>query len=154
MNFSNLNIELIEEQIRLYETNIQGLRARVNNLSESGEDTHLEVLSDQVRDFHVYLPIIMAMGNKDLKAKHWEIYQKKVHPRFSSMNFITNEIVFLNALEHKDLIIEVSQKATGESTIYNQITNIHRKWEELQFNVAEVEEGGSSFKLSQIEEVI
>ena len=114
----------------------------------------MNIFTEQVLEFKILLPLIMAMGNKDFKPKHWKLLADNVDPRFGSKNFITNELITHNVLDHKEFIVDISQKATGEALIKNQLSNIEKKWEELNFNIVELDDFSSSFKLSRIEDVM
>jgi hypothetical protein len=50
--------------------------------------------------------------------------------------------------------MEISQKATGQQLIENQIANIHKKWDELNFNIITIDNNQNKLKISGIDDII
>jgi hypothetical protein len=45
---------------------------RVSNLSDTGTDKVLEFFIIETKNMNVQMPIISALGNKDLRGRHWK----------------------------------------------------------------------------------
>jgi hypothetical protein len=50
--------------------------------------------------------------------------------------------------------MEISQKATGQQLIENQIANIHKKWDELNFNIITIDNNKNKLKIIGIDDII
>jgi len=70
--FLNLDIEAIEQQMKVYDTITTTLRIRVKNLNSQGNDQLLEIFTNELKFMHHIKPIIGALGNKDLRQRHWQ----------------------------------------------------------------------------------
>ena len=108
-----------------------------------------------MKEFQYLLPIILALGNKDLKEQHWNQMSSQVHPTINSTKqFSINDLIGLEIFNKKDILMEISQKATGQQLIENQIANIHKKWDELNFNIITIDNNQNKLKISGIDDII
>jgi hypothetical protein len=70
--FQSLETEEFEQDMRAFEKSIIHLKQNITNLSKEGKDKVLDLFTVEVKQVSVMQPIIMALGNKDIKAKHWK----------------------------------------------------------------------------------
>jgi hypothetical protein len=133
------------------------LKGRINNLSDSGNDPHFNLFTQEIKNFQQWIPVILSLGNKDMKAKHWKTIYEQVHPMFNSRVFTINSLIYNNILDKKDILMEISQKATGEQLIQNQISNIKKKWDEQNFMIIksnDQNETSDGLKIVGIDDII
>ena len=45
---------------------------RVENLSDEGKDKVLDFFTIEVKSLNVQMPLFLALGNVDLRERHWE----------------------------------------------------------------------------------
>ena len=60
----------------------------------------------------------------------------------------------MNITKDQNFILDLSQKATGQALISNQLDNIIKKWDEFDFVVVPLEENPDKYKLSQVDDII
>ena len=60
----------------------------------------------------------------------------------------------MNIIKDQNFILDLSQKATGQALISNQLDNIIKKWDEFDFVVVPLEENPDKYKLSQVDDII
>ena len=66
-------------------------------------------------------------------------------------SFDFNRLVQLGIEDKKELIDEISVRASGEALIENQIANINKKWSELNFNF---EDDGDFFQIVKCDDIL
>jgi hypothetical protein len=108
-DFSHLKIEEVEVQMRFFESSNSIIKQRINLLTEKGYDKQLEFFIVELKEFQYMLPIILALGNKDLKEQHWSQMSSQVHPSINSTKkFSINDLIGLDIFAKKDLLMEIS----------------------------------------------
>jgi hypothetical protein len=76
----------------------------------------LDTLGLRVREVNGMMDLILALGNKSLKPKHWKSIFELVDKEDSSLqNCTLKEFKDMGMQEHKEEIEEISSIATGES---------------------------------------
>ena len=55
---------------------------RVENLSDEGKDKVLDFFTIECKALNVQMPLISALGNKDLRARHWKQIFNALNPNF------------------------------------------------------------------------
>ena len=93
-------------------------------------DLILDFLMSEIGKFATYLPLILTLGNVDLRPRHW----MQLLPLLGvNQNFALNEI--LGAELQMERISEISSVASSEYLIQSQLDQIQSKWEHLEFDI-------------------
>ena len=71
-----------------------------------------------------------------------------------TINFSFNDLLPFNILDHKDIIDDLSSKASGEALIEFQLDNVKKKWAELSFIVLPYNDQVKRYKITGIDEII
>ena len=71
-NFTTLNVEDIEKEMKTFENGILRLRQNIANLSKENKDKVLDAHGARVSNVSTMMPVIQALGNKDLRQRHWK----------------------------------------------------------------------------------
>lgn len=80
------------------------------------KDEVLDTLSLWVREVNGMMDLILALGNKSLKPKHWKAIFELVDKEDTSLqNCTLKEFKDMGMQEHREEIEEISSIATGES---------------------------------------
>ena len=82
-NFLNLNVEEIEKDMKFFEVSNAQLQMRVENLSNEGKDKVLDFFTIEVKQLNVQMPLISALGNVDLRERHWDQIFKQLNPNYN-----------------------------------------------------------------------
>lgn len=131
------------------------LKLRISNLSKDGKDKVLDVHEAKVKKITTLMPIITALANRDLKDKHWKKIFEKLDQQLQPNKPITlTELLIYGVEEKKDAIEEISARASGEKGIENQIEEIQKKWQELNFIVNPYREYKDKFIMGSVEDVM
>lgn len=82
--FGSLNSDDVERDMKKFKQGISKLKMNVHNLTTEDKDKVLEVYDLKYKIFEKNMPIIVALGNKDLQARHWkkifDILQLNISP--------------------------------------------------------------------------
>ena len=71
-NFTTLNVEEIEREMKTFETGILKLKQNIVNLNKEGKDKVLDAHAAKVHQVSQIMPVIQSLGNKDLRQRHWK----------------------------------------------------------------------------------
>lgn len=64
------------------------------------------------------MPLISALGNKDLRPRHWKQIFESLNPNYNPGKVFTfQELVERDVLEKEELIEDISGRASGEAAI-------------------------------------
>lgn len=75
------------------------------------------------------MPVIQALGNKDLRARHWKkIFEDLGSSWQPGKTFTLQELLADGVMNKREKIEEISAKASGEASIEAQIEDIKSKW--------------------------
>jgi dynein heavy chain len=108
----------------------------------------------ELMDFKQWIPIIDALCNQGLKTRHINEITKIVGINVSEKDTKLDTLRQMQIDKHKDLLEEISDKATKEWNNEKIMASMKEAWEPLKFTCKEVE--GKSSKILQgdaIEEI-
>lgn len=101
------------------------------------------------------MPLISALGNKDLRPRHLKQIFEALNPNWNPGKVFTfQELVERGVLEKKDLVEDISGRATGEAQIETQLEGIRKKWAELAFIVLPYREFKDKFRISGLDDIM
>lgn len=94
-------------------------------------------LRDQVFEFKATMPIVTALGNKNLKEDHWITIKdiSKVDLELESKNFCLGELIERNVAAYQEEIQDISIRATQEAKLETELQEITEKWTSLDLVV-------------------
>jgi len=102
--FPTLDVDEIENTMQRYnKTNIK-LKTSIANLApKDGKDKVLEMFILEWKEMNQLLPIMVALGNKTLKPKHWKKIFELISPGYNpGKNFSFNDLLRYNILEKRE----------------------------------------------------
>ena len=102
------------------------------------------------------MTVITALGNKDLKPRHWQIVLQKLEiPGKYGESIFTLKDLMSRGVENKiDEMEEISSKASGEAGIEIQLEDIRKKWVELEFEVLPYRDYKDKYIIGSVEDII
>ena len=100
------------------------------------------------------LPVVQALRNKNLKARHWEKIEETIGTQIvRDENFTLGYMLDLKVMDFKDGIVQVSTEATQEAALEEMLAKVQSKWTATEFSVMSYKESKDVFILGGIEEV-
>ena len=99
---------------------------KLQEITKDTRDTALERLTAEVNEIMGKLPIIMALGNKDLKERHWKKIFKLIDKHWSPGTALRlGELLTSNITEHREQVEEISGEAGGQAE-WRRPGDLHR----------------------------
>jgi len=151
----DLDVEEIERFMKTYDRNCKVFKVKLQEALKENRDTVLERLTAEVNEIMNKLPIIMALGNKDLKERHWKKIFKFIDKHWSPGTALRlGELLTSNIMEHKEQVEEISSEAQGQAQILKAVDAISKKWAELAFVVQPYRDTKDRFIIGTVDEII
>ncbi|XP_075057079.1 dynein axonemal heavy chain 14 [Mixophyes fleayi] len=129
-SFENLNVDVIQRDVNRFSHTLFML--------EKGLPANFVVtsLKQSIVDFKQSLPIVVALRNPCLQARHWDI----IHFTIGRMimrdkNFTLGSLLELRIFQHKDKIIDISTTATNEATLEGMLDKVISLWNKTDFKL-------------------
>ncbi|XP_076770738.1 dynein axonemal heavy chain 14 [Arvicanthis niloticus] len=113
-------------------------------------------LKQSVSDFKQELPIITALGNPCLKARHWKALQDVIGKSVSlDKNLSIETLLALKVFPYENKINEISVSATNEAALEKMLFKVIDLWNTSPLHlVPHLTEGRSILVISSIDDVI
>ncbi|KAF7254362.1 Dynein heavy chain 6, axonemal [Varanus komodoensis] len=149
--FWNLDVDLIQTDVNRF--------MQIVHILEKGkclpENTILPALKKSLMDFKEFLPLIIALRNPCLQARHWEIIQNIVGGSISwDKRFTLDKILELDISQCRKEINEVSITATNETTLEVMLKKIIALWCKTNFHLSPYHtESSSTLIISSAEDI-
>mmetsp|Transcript_28691 Transcript_28691/g.25703 ORF Transcript_28691/g.25703 Transcript_28691/m.25703 type:complete len:350 (-) Transcript_28691:1344-2393(-) len=153
--FSNLDVEEFEKDMKGFVGDCGVLKVKMQSIIKESKDTVLNQLTAEVEEIGSKLPIIMALGNKDLQARHWKkIFELIKKPYAPGSSLTLGSLLTTEIEEFKDEIEEISGNATGQAQIERSVEAIRKKWTELEFIIQKYRDSKDKFIVGTVEEIV
>lgn len=104
--------------------------------------------------FKETMPIVIALGNKNLQKHHWEQIQNdilKVDFDLEKKDFNLGTLIDLNVIQYQDEIISVSICSSQEASLEAQLKWIEATWDSLELKVKMYKE--NMFVLTDLDDI-
>ena len=99
------------------------------------------------------MPIVEALGNKNLKNEHWEEIKGFLNILdfpLETKQFNLGQLIDFNVAEHQEEIINTSITASQEFNLRNQLDEIEVTWKNAEFKLARHKDK-DAFKLTELD---
>ncbi|KAM4694195.1 dynein axonemal heavy chain 14 [Discoglossus pictus] len=129
--FEHLNVDMIQREVTRFTHTVFML--------EKGLPTNdvVSSLKQSVMDFKESLPIVVALRNPCLQARHWDAIQDTIGKQLNrDKNFTLEDLLELRIFQHKDKIIDTSTNATNEATLEGMLNKVIKFWIKTEFKLA------------------
>ena len=126
-------------------------------LAKDEQDEVLEAFTEEVNRVNEHVPLIVALGNKAMRKKHWDKVYGKLGVPFPELD---SGLCFQSMLNDgvekiKSDIEEISGFASGEEQIENDMAEIRTRWEdETDFTVVPYRDSNNYSIIKEVEDVI
>uniref|UniRef100_A0A8I6AN36 Dynein axonemal heavy chain 14 n=1 Tax=Rattus norvegicus TaxID=10116 RepID=A0A8I6AN36_RAT len=114
------------------------------------------LLKQSVLDFKQELPIITALGNPYLKARHWEALQEITGKSISlDKSLSVEKLLALKMFPYEKKIIEISVSATNEASLERMLFKVIELWNTSPLHlVPHITDGRSILIISSTDDLI
>ncbi|XP_044147930.1 LOW QUALITY PROTEIN: dynein axonemal heavy chain 14 [Bufo gargarizans] len=129
-SFENLNVDFIQRDVNRFSHTLFVL--------EKGLPPNEVVmgLKQSITDFKQSLPIVVALRNPCLHARHWEVIHFTIGRMITKdKNFTLGNLLELRIFQHKDKIIDISTTATNEATLEGMLSKVIGLWSKTDFKL-------------------
>jgi dynein heavy chain len=112
-------------------------------------------LKTHVNDFKETMPIVRALGNRNLKEEHWleiKTLLNMLDFPLEERNFTLGELMGFKVSAMQEEIENISVTATQESKLSKQILDITETWNKTEFDIEKYRE--KDYILSGIDKVV
>ena len=135
---------------------VQNMQMKIK-LGKDEEDQVLEAFTEEVDRVNEHVPLIVALGNKAMRQKHWEkVYGKMgLKPPALDSGFTFQSLINEGVEKFKNEVEEISGFASGEEQIENDMAEIKTRWEEeTDFTVVPYRDSNNYSIIKEVEDVI
>jgi len=140
----------IDQSLKTFEQ----ANAQLKFKSGSQENHLLAFFTKEIQRFQEHLPIINALGNEDLRERHWKQICGALGVKSAYKLLSYNDYVHYGIASLKEQVEQISQKASGEAMVETQLRNIQQKWDELSFVVVPYNEQKGGFRITGVDEIL
>lgn len=100
------------------------------------------------------MPIVEALGNRNLKKVHWDEIKEELKTDFAleERQFTLGKLVEMEVFSKQDEIVNISVTATQEFNLNNQLEAIRDLWKITDFEVIRHKDK-DAFKLTGIDKI-
>jgi dynein heavy chain len=110
---------------------------------------------NEVQDFKRVVPIIMDLGNPNMRERHWEKLYAGLGQAWIPGNdtFTIEELASYGVFDRPDLVADLSGTASGEAQLEESLRKIKSVWATTEFGCKNYREQRKVFILSGLDEV-
>jgi len=147
--FEQIEIEEISKQVAIYNK----VYARAKRALEGNPVVGL--LREKIAAFQNTLPVVSDLRNPDLQKHHWDAIQKLLnHDVRNDPNFTLGTLITLNAMEHKQEIAIISNKAAQEMQLQQLLNKVIQTWSELNFPIVQHKDSKDVYILGNLDDIL
>jgi dynein heavy chain len=111
-------------------------------------------LKDKVAEFKAKLPVLLELGNPNMKPRHWErIFKAIKQPYFEGLEFTLSGMLENGILAHSELVSEVSGTSSGEAQLEGSLKAVADGWETINFPTINYRDAPGIYVLGGLEEI-
>jgi dynein heavy chain len=147
--FESIDTETISQEADKYQ--------RIVNRCERGlpaDSSAVKHLKSKVYEFKDTMPIVTALGNKELMEDHWRQIMREVPGidfELEKKEFSLGQLIDINIADYQEVIQGISIRASQEASLKRQLDTIKEVWEKLEFTFKMYKD--NVYVLTEIEEI-
>lgn len=114
------------------------------------------LLKSRVADFKQYLPVLMDLGNRSMRERHWKRLYEACGQAWLGNNpdRTLSELMSFRIFDHAEEVAEVSGNASGEAQLEGSLAKIVTAWESTSFVVKRYREQKGVYILGGLEDIM
>ncbi|KAF6211132.1 hypothetical protein GE061_014246, partial [Apolygus lucorum] len=140
LNFNDMDVDAME----MFANDTYKKFTQLMKLYKDKNWPAIEQLRKRVDNFRRLIPMFQDLKNPNLKKRHWDQIRKILQEEFdeSDPEFTFEKILELNFVKYAEQIADISNAATMEVGIENQLTVIRTTWQDQELNLEPHREKG------------
>lgn len=150
-NFDDINVEEISKEADKYTKIVMQYD---NNKTLDGSSA-FNSLKQLVLEFRETMPIVQALGNRNLMEEHWTEIKALLNMQefpLEERNFTLGELMGFKVASKQEEVENISVTATQEFKLAKQIMEINETWLKTEFEIEKYKD--KDFILSGIDKVV
>ncbi|CAK9099898.1 Dynein axonemal heavy chain 6 (Axonemal beta dynein heavy chain 6) (Ciliary dynein heavy chain 6) [Durusdinium trenchii] len=114
-----------------------------------------QIWGESVTQFKNTLPVVVALRNKALKPRHWEVITSMIGQELDleDEEFTLGGLLAMGVDQHMEAIMDVSGKATAEQGLEEMLDKVKKTWEDLELVINPYKDSKDVFVLGSIEDI-
>ena len=150
-NFDDINVEEISKEADKYTKIVMQCDHNKSLVGSSAFNS----LKQLVLEFRETMPIVQALGNRNLTEEHWTEIKTLLNMQdfpLEERNFTLGELMGFKVASKQEEVENISVTATQEFKLGKQIMEITETWQKTEFEIEKYKD--KDFILSGIDKVV
>ena len=145
--------EIVENETTNYIRQLYKLEKTFQNQNKTAAKSMAFLFRKNIEDFRIHMPIINTLLNSGLRERHWDEINSIVGAVLTP-NEDTNlqSILNMQLSNHINKIEPISEAASKEQKLENDVNKIIREWNEMKFHINSYRDT-NSFVFSSVDEI-
>ena len=145
--------EIVENETTNYIRQLYKLEKTFQNQNKTAAKSMAFLFRKNIEDFRIHMPIINTLLNSGLRERHWDEINSIVGAVLTP-NEDTNlqSILNMQLSNHINKIEPISEAASKEQKLENDVNKIIREWNEMRFHINSYRDT-NSFVFSSVDEI-
>jgi dynein heavy chain len=147
--FGTVDVETINKKVMEYN------KIAVQSQKAMTENEVPQIWGAAVSQFKNTLPVVVALRNKALKPRHWEVINGLIEQELDleDEQFTLGKLLDMKVDRHMEAIQEVSGKATAELALEEMLAKVKNTWEDMELIVNGYKDNKDVFILGSVEDI-
>jgi len=147
--FGVVEVESITKKVQEYN------KIAVQSEKAMPDNTVPQIWFNAVNQFKNTLPVVIALRNKALRPRHWEVIVGLIGQELdlADEEFTLGKLLEMGVDQHMEAIQEVSGKATAELALEEMLEKVKKTWEDQELIVSPYKDSKDVFILGSVEDI-
>ncbi|CAE7211449.1 DNAH6 [Symbiodinium sp. KB8] len=148
-SFGTVDVESIQKKVAEYnKVAVQSVKAMPDNQVP-------QIWGESVTQFKNTLPVVVALRNKALKPRHWEMITSMIGQELEleDEEFTLGGLLAMGVDQHMEAILDVSGKATAEQGLEEMLDKVKKTWDDLELVINPYKDSKDVFVLGSVEDI-
>ncbi|CAK8985673.1 unnamed protein product [Durusdinium trenchii] len=148
-SFGTVDVDTITKKVAEYN------KVAVQSVKAMPENQVPQIWGESVTQFKNTLPVVVALRNKALKPRHWEVITSMIGQELDleDEEFTLGGLLAMGVDQHMEAIMDVSGKATAEQGLEEMLDKVKKTWEDLELVINPYKDSKDVFVLGSIEDI-
>eukprot|EP00930_Biecheleria_cincta_P027502 TRINITY_DN19311_c0_g1_i1.p1 TRINITY_DN19311_c0_g1~~TRINITY_DN19311_c0_g1_i1.p1 ORF type:complete len:4103 (-),score=885.99 TRINITY_DN19311_c0_g1_i1:122-12430(-) len=147
--FGTVDVEGIQKKVQEYN------KVAIQSQKAEPENEVPRLWGAQVSQFKNTLPVVVALRNKALQSRHWEMITSMIGQELDleDEEFTLGKLLNMGVDQHMEAIMDVSGKATMEQSLQEMLDKVKKTWDDLELIINPYKDTKDVFVLGSIEDI-
>eukprot|EP00929_Paragymnodinium_shiwhaense_P066427 TRINITY_DN33321_c0_g4_i1.p1 TRINITY_DN33321_c0_g4~~TRINITY_DN33321_c0_g4_i1.p1 ORF type:complete len:3770 (+),score=1255.81 TRINITY_DN33321_c0_g4_i1:195-11312(+) len=147
--FGTVEVEAISKSVAEYN------KVAVQSSKAMPENEVANIWGTAVTQFKNTLPVVVALRNKALKGRHWELITNLIGQELDLEDdeFTLGKLLEMGVDQHMEQIQDISGKATAEQSLEEMLEKVRKTWDDQELIVNPYKDSKDVFMLGSVEDI-